>query len=143
MTPIEIALSQYGVAEYVKGDNATILNYSKEAGITGIDNEGISWCSIFMNWVFFKAGLPHSKSASARSWLNVGVEVKEPQIRDVVVLWRDSVDSWKGHVGLFVAFSEDKRFVYILGGNQGDKVCIEAFAVVRVLQYRRIENTPS
>ena len=138
MNHLQIALSQYGVSEQNVGDNPVILNYAKEAGIDGITNDEISWCSIFMNWVCFKAGLPMSKSPAARSWLNVGEQTTAPQTGDIVVLWRDSPDSWKGHVGIFINYSADKHMIFVLGGNQGNRVCIQSLSATMILQFRKL-----
>lgn len=136
MNPVELALSQYGVSEVINGDNNIILNYSKEAGIDGITNDEISWCSIFVNWVCFKCVLPRSGSPMARSWLKVGEETKKPVIGDIVVLWRGNPDGWQGHVGFFI--SENDTQVYILGGNQNNQVCILPYPKYRVLSYRKL-----
>lgn len=139
---LKIALSQYGVSERSTGDNPVILNYAKESGIDGIANDEISWCSIFINWCCFKAGLQHSGSPSARSWLNVGEETKQPETGDIVVLWREAVDSWKGHVGIYINLSEDKNMVFVLGGNQGNRVCVQTFSVNMILGFRRLIPLP-
>ncbi len=138
MNHLLLALSQYGVTEVHEGDNPVILNYAKESGMDQMPNDEMNWCSILMNWVAFKCQLPMSKSPAARSWLNVGTEVKEPMIGDVVVLWRVSPDSWQGHVGIFIRLTEDKKFIFILGGNQGNKVCIQPFPITQLLGYRRL-----
>lgn len=140
MNHVLIALSQYGVSENKTGDNPVILNYAKECGMDQMPNDEMSWCSIFMNWVAFKCGLPMSHSPAARSWLNVGVQVTDPQMGDVAVLWRVKPDSWQGHVGIFISYGADKKIVFLLGGNQGDKVWIVAFPVEQVLQFRRIHT---
>ena len=138
--PILIALTQYGVAETQKGDNPIILNYSKESGIEGIDSDETSWCAIFANWVCFKANLERSHSPAARSWLNVGTEVKEPEMGDVVVFWRGDPQGWQGHVAFFINYSADRQWVNVIGGNQGDRVCIQAMAINRILGFRRLKQ---
>ncbi len=40
----------------------------------------------------------------------------------VMVFWRESRQSGKGHVGFYVG--EDKDAYQILGGNQSDSVCL-------------------
>lgn len=138
-THLLLALSQYGISERSKGDNPIILNYAKECGIDGIVNDEISWCSIACNWVSFKCGLPMSHSPMARSWLKVGVETVNPVPGDVVVLWRESPESWKGHVGYYINYSEDKSLIFVYGGNQGNRWCIQAFSVNMILGFRKID----
>lgn len=135
---IQTALGEYGVTE-IKGPrhNARILCYMSEAGFDFIDDE-TAWCSIFVNWVCFKAGAKMSGKANARSWLNVGETVFEPRAGDIVVFWRDKQDSWKGHVGFFVAYSEDGKGVYTLGGNQNNQVNITLYPNSKLLGFTRV-----
>ncbi len=141
---IKIAASQLGIKEVPgTGSNPVIVNYAKETGISGISNDDISWCSTFVNWVCMKAGCAMSGKPDARSWLNVGIPVSNPQPGDVVVFWRDSMQSWKGHVGFFLGFNENHSKVFSLGGNQGDAVSIKTYDAAKVLGFRRVLSNVS
>lgn len=133
--PFEIALSQYGITEVSgKADNPEILKYFDEIGFDGSRlKDETAWCSAFVNWCCKKTGKPFTGKLNARSWLNIGVETLNPGLGDIVVLWRESPDSWKGHVGFFI--KQDKSFVYVLGGNQSNQVKISAYKKNRVLKY--------
>lgn len=138
MTPIELALTQYGVAEIPgREHNPEILRYFRECGFNEkwITDE-TAWCSAFMNWIMKKTGRSYTSELTARSWLNIGESTSAPILGDIVVLWRDSIDSWKGHVGLYIR-DNGSTHVYILGGNQKNKVQIRAYAKSRVLGYRK------
>ncbi|GAA0892643.1 TIGR02594 family protein [Fulvivirga kasyanovii] len=137
---INIALSQYGVKEVPgKLHNPTIINYSWETGFKGIIDDETSWCSVFMNWCALKAGLQRSKQATARSWLKVGQVIRTaPKPGDIVIFWRESPASWKGHVGIFISYSEDKKLIYCLGGNQSNMVCIAPYEASKLLGFRRL-----
>ena len=136
---IKIAASQLGVHEiHGTEDNPVIVNYARETGITGISNDEISWCSTFVNWVCMKAGFRMSGKPDARSWLNIGEKITSPKPGDIVVFWRESLQSWKGHVGFFMGYSSDGSKVFSLGGNQGDAVSIKAYDAAKVLGFRRI-----
>lgn len=136
---INIALSQYGVTEIVgKEHNPIVLNYFKEIGHTWVTTDEIAWCSAFINWVALKAKVQRSNKLTARSWLQVGTDIKEPKLNDVVVFWRSKKASWKGHVGLFISYSEDKKYIYVLGGNQSNQVNIKKYPVYRLLGFRRL-----
>lgn len=136
---INIALSQYGVTEIVgKEHNPIVLNYFKEIGHTWVSTDETAWCSAFINWVALKAKVERSHKLTARSWLQVGAEIKEPKLNDVVVFWRHKKASWKGHIGLFISFSEDKKYIYVLGGNQNNQVNIKKYPVYRLLGFRRL-----
>lgn len=134
--PILIALSQYGIKEEVGGENKEILKYFHYLGFSWVKEDETAWCAAFVNWVNKMAGLPISGKLNARSFLDIGTETTKPKIGDLVVLWRESKDSWKGHVGYYIRASNDK--VWILGGNQDNEVNIKSFPKSRVLQYRKL-----
>lgn len=137
---INIALSQYGVTETVgKNHNPTVLNYFKEIGHKWVTTDETAWCSAFVNWVALKAKMKRSGKLTARSWLRIGTEVSEPKLNDLVIFWRHKKSSWKGHVGFFIGYSEDKKYIYVLGGNQNNQVNIKKYAVYRLLGFRRLE----
>lgn len=99
------------------------------------DCRRIPWCSVFVNFALKGEGYPVTGSAMARSWLRWGVSLDTPRMGCVVVMWRGKYDDGEsGHVGFFER--EDARFVYVLGGNQGDAVSVARFPKSRVLGYR-------
>ena len=79
-----------------------------------------------------------SNNAAARSWLNVGRAIHDPEPGDVVVFWRGQMDSWTGHVGIFTGVSLDGTRIYTLGGNQSNAVTISAYPKERLLSFRRL-----
>ncbi len=136
---LKIAFNELGTEEIVGDiDNPEVLKYAKDTGIKGITSDEIPWCSTFINWVAWKAGLEYSKKANARSWLNVGQKVSVPEPGDIVVFWRESPQSWKGHVAIFLGISIDKKRVYCLGGNQGNRVSVSAYRMNTVLSFQRL-----
>ena len=136
-TFLEIALAEYGTKE-IEGSrhNMNIVNYAKESGFDWVNDDETPWCAIFMNWVAMKANLKRSNKADARSWLSAGIEVKVPDAGDIVVFWRGSPESWKGHVGIYI--NEENNLIRILGGNQSDQVNISKYNKEKVLGYRRL-----
>lgn len=138
---LEKSLEEYGVKE-VPGNrhNDRILMYAREIGEDWVRTDETSWCSIFLCWAAANSGTssPRTKKATARSWLKVGEPTKNPKVGDVVVFWRDSRNSWKGHVGIFISKRGGK--IYVLGGNQDNKVCIKSYDEDRLLGYRRMEQ---
>jgi uncharacterized protein (TIGR02594 family) len=136
---LKIAFNELGTEEIVGSEhNPEVLKYALETGIQGITSDEIAWCSTFVNWVAWKAGIQHSGKANARSWLNVGSKVSSPEPGDIVVFWRESPQSWKGHVGFFLGVSTDKKRVYCLGGNQGNRVSVSAYRMDTVLSFQRL-----
>jgi len=137
---MQIAIAELGEKEIAGSvHNQTIVEYAKESGFDWVNDDETPWCSIFVNWVAQKCDLKSTKKANARSWLLVGQKVDDaPEPGDVVIFWRDSPQSWKGHVGFFFGFSKDGSRVYCLGGNQGNQVSISAYATDTVLGFRRL-----
>ena len=138
MKAIDLALSQIGIKEIVgRKDNPKILKYFDEIGFNGKKlKDETAWCSAFVNWVCKKSKLPYTGKLTARSWLKIGRHVNQPRLGDVVVFWRESPGSWKGHVAFFIR--ETPSWVYVLGGNQNNQVKISAYPKKRLLQYRRL-----
>lgn len=138
---LRIATDELGVREIEGSEhNPRIVNYAKEAGLDWVNDDETPWCSIFMNWVATKANFQKTNSALARSWLQVGFEVDDPEPGDVVVYWREKRSGIKGHVGIFLGFSSDKSRIYTLGGNQMNAVSISAYSAKRLLGFRRISK---
>lgn len=141
MNLLKVAASQLGVQE-IEGieDNPQVVAYAKETGITGIETDEIPWCSTFINWCAKQANLPMSHKPNARSWVNIGKLIHLPKAGDVVVFWRESPTSWKGHVAIFLGFNKSGKKVICLGGNQKNAVSIMEYDAEKVLTYRRLEE---
>ncbi len=138
---LDTALAEYGITEVVgSNNNPRILQYSKEIGYSWVQGDELSWCSIFANWVAMKAGYQRSGKLDARSWLKVGTPTTTPKMGDVVVFWRVKKSDWRGHVGFFINYSQDKKYIYVLGGNQNNQVCIKPYPVYRLLGFRSITH---
>ena len=137
---IQLAVKELGEKEVPgKKNNKRIVDYAKESGFEWVNDDETPWCSIFVNWVLKKAGIKGTGKANARSWLLFGINSDQnPEPGDIVVFWRGSIDSWKGHVGFFFGFSKDGSRVYCLGGNQGNQVSISGYSVEQVLGFRSI-----
>lgn len=136
---LEIALGQYGIREIVgREHNPEVVKYFNEIGFTNIKDDETSWCSAALGWCAMKAGLSHTKSLAARSWLNWGMEVQEPQLGDVAVFWRIDPNGPQGHAGLFIRKGES--IIWVLGGNQGNSFSISPYPANQLLGYRRWEQ---
>jgi len=140
---IKIATKELGITEKQGSEhNPRILYYAQTVNLSMAEGDETPWCSIFANFVASQAKFIRSEKANARSWLNIGFEVDDPEPGDVVIYWRESKESWKGHVGFFLGFSKDQSRIYTLGGNQGNAVSVSAYKTSRLLQFRRlVKNT--
>lgn len=141
MKPIMKALGEFGVSE-ISGakHNERILKYFHEIGHNWVKADETAWCSAFVNWCCKETGYERSEQLNARSWLEVGEETENPETGDLVVFWRESPESWKGHVAFFVGFNTSKSLVYVLGGNQGDQVKISGYKVDQILSFRKLSK---
>jgi len=131
----KIALTQYGVREWSGSNhNPEVVKYFTECGFD-VKNDETSWCSAFVCWCVQKAGLQHTKSLAARSWLGWGDKIMDPEVGDIAVLWRNDPQGWQGHVGFFVR--QDGSRIWLLGGNQSNEVNIQDYQGSQLLGYRR------
>lgn len=145
LTPQDVfneAATYLGVAE-VAGDqsNPTVVDMLYAVGIRGDElTDSTAWCAAFVNHVLETLGLSSPKSALARAYLNVGVGVPISAAvpGDVVIIWRESISSWKGHVGFVHSIDLEGGTITILGGNQGNMVRLETYPLSRVLAIRRV-----
>ncbi len=105
----------------------------------------VPWCSAFMNYVAWLLRLPRSKSLRARSWLLVGeaIPVEDAEVGFDVVILRSNpaapgpeVIEAPGHVAFFGGAEGES--VWLLGGNQGDRVNLQRFSQENILGIRRI-----
>ena len=137
---MDISASQYGVHEFEGNDhNNAVIKYFKETGHHHIKKDETSWCSAYMSWCAKKAGMFYSKSLLARSWLKIGTKVIFPQPGDVVVFWREKINSWEGHVSIYLYEDKETNQIFCLGGNQDGKVCVASYPSDNVLGYRRLK----
>lgn len=130
-----IAQEEIGVTEIVGGKhNPRILDYHSTTG--RFSDDETSWCGSFVSWCLKKAGLDTlgPEGAGARNWLKYGTPLTTPKRGCIVVFWRESRTSWKGHVAFYS--HETSTHIYVLGGNQGNTVKISAYAKSRFLGYR-------
>ena len=133
-----IAMAEIGVKE-IPGVNANprIVMYLKSTSLKPDDasKDETAWCSAFVNWCVEKSGYEGTDSAWARSWLNWGsvIDNDKPITGCVAIFERDER---LGHVGFFIA--DNGSTVTILGGNQGNGVCIKDYDKKHLLGYRAI-----
>ena len=115
----------------------------------------VPWCSAFAQIPAYILRLPRSKSARARSWLEVGHAVGLGDAKpgfDVAILKRGDGDqpgpdniTAPGHVGFFAGWDREEfpsgafiTQVLVLGGNQGNRVSIVRYPQDRLLGIRRL-----
>lgn len=105
-----------------------LLYHSTTAG--GAEADETAWCSSFVNYCVEQAGLRGVGSKRARRWHDGpwGRDVTNAPRRGDIVVWRRYNTSQEGgHVAFFL--DRDETSIRVLGGNQGDRVCIQTYPV--------------
>ena len=148
-TVLKLVLKYYGLKEYVKGANGTILAWIKSFFPKAKDESEYSWCSIGLISILsedveFRTQIKEVNiDPMARSWSRLPNQVPnlaEILPGDIIVLTRGNGIS--GHVGVYVGENfNNKNQVMILGCNQGDAVSIQPFDKSRIVAIRRLTKT--
>lgn len=108
-----------------------IAGWLQKLGAWWRDDE-TPWCGTFVAAVMNDSNLPRAKHwYRAQGWLEWGVPLLGPTLGAIVVFKR----SGGGHVGIIAGIDEHGNLM-VLGGNQGNAVCIMPFARDRVIGYR-------
>ena len=111
--------------------NPLIIQFWKDIKRGGIKDDETPWCAAFVGAMLERSGIKSTRFESAKSYLNWGVQIKEPAYGCVVVFSRDG----GGHVG-FVVGKKKNGDLMVLGGNQSDAINIRSFSKERVTGYR-------
>lgn len=135
------ALYHYGTSEWAgaRRNNPLIVHWLKQILPWSWQDE-TPWCSAFMFAcaTMAKVDRPDANEApAAASWRTVGEErpLYKCDPGDIVVLYRGSKTSWQRHVGVYIR--QSKTHVYVLGGNQGNRVQISAYPIEDIDVCRR------
>ena len=118
------------------GDNPRIVEYFGWTSL-GEKPDSVPWCGAFVAFCLGKAGFLRMGTGSARAanWMDFGKPLDGPKPGCVVVLEPQAPGS-SGHVALWNRTVGDR--IFLLGGNQGNKVGVNSFALrdVRKFGYR-------
>jgi uncharacterized protein (TIGR02594 family) len=143
------ALKDMGIQEWVlegkkKVSNPTVQRYVAKA-LHKPEWKGSTistpWCAYWVNAKLEYAGITGTVDGMARSFRKWGEVIDKNDdtkwnVGDVAYMWRGrSDDGITGHVGFLVGW--DRTYFYMIGGNQGDKVCIQRFPRSKLLGVRR------
>lgn len=133
---LKIARKELGQAEKPGTDhNMRIVGYFDATHYKATADE-VPWCSAFVCWCLEHAGIRSTRSAAARSFLEWGVALDEPEIGCVVVMKPASPDAGAtGHVTFYVGKNTDGKLL-CLGGNQANRVKVSAYDRDRVAGFR-------
>lgn len=105
--------------------------YSSKVDPTQSDGFG-PWCGLFAAWCMYSAGVKAPANYfRAGDWSTWGVACTGPVEGCIVTFTR----SGGGHVGMVLGKSADGNIV-VIGGNQGNKVCVEKFPIANATAFR-------
>lgn len=125
---MKTAIGEIGVAEVAGSTRANpkILEYFKASKYWGTDDSGAknAWCGSFAAWVFQKHGYnPVNKAFRAREWKNFGTTISKPLYGALGIKSRTG----GGHVSFVLGQNKAGDKLFMLGGNQDDKVQVSQY----------------
>lgn len=130
---LKLARAELGVKEAPgKANNPKVAGYFRDAGFPGIKTDSTAWCAGFAGAMLHRAGIKPSNSLMARSYETWGVPLKDPILGCIATKKR--AGQWQGHVGFVVAANKTK--VFLLAGNQRNRVSIASFLRKEITAYR-------
>ena len=109
--------------------------------------DDLPWCTGFVSYVinksgYEKLGYPVSAKQLWNKGKKLGLEVKTPKAGDIICFWRNSPNSWQGHIGIIEKV--DSNYIYTIEGNLGKypsnvkRIKYKKDNVKRLLGYLRI-----
>lgn len=106
---------------------------------------GYPWCAAYVSWALDQAGVATMRSASSQAWKGYGIEVgignwNNVRKNDIIIF---SYGGGSGHIGFFRGYNKASRRVNILGGNQGNNLCIKSFSTAKITSIKRNWSLPS
>lgn len=118
-----------------RDQNAALSEYLSNGG-QNLDPSVTAWCAGAVNAALAESGIEGTGSLAARSFMDWGAPVDDPQQGDIAVFSRGAPGSGQGHVGFFDGYNPDGT-IRVLGGNQGDAVSIANYSPDALLGFRR------
>lgn len=134
----ELLLSKKGLHE--GKDNSELRKFLKSDGATLGDPSKLPWCGDAVETVI-AITLPQEVLPGnpylARNWGKFGQKTP-PRLGAVASFWRGKPNGTSGHVGLVAGhgIEKGKKVLYILGGNQSDRISVAPLGTDRLLATR-------
>ena len=110
--------------------------HERSISFLGINTRRTSWCGAFLAYVAkHSSRQPPANPNVAASWKDFGRPVSTYFVRagDVVVIRTGK----HFHVSLFHHFDTGRRYVYLFGGNQSNRVQLSRYLVSSIVAVRR------
>lgn len=133
---MKFARGELGVTEVPgKGINHRIAEYYESTKGAPPHDDAVPWCAAFACWCLEQAGIESPRSRAARSFMKWGMPLPELRFGALVVFSADNRGPGAGHVA-FVAGKRDTKTIWVLGGNQANRVSYQARPLENLLGYR-------
>ncbi len=125
---MDTALGEVGVAEHAGMHNANprILEYFQASRYWGTDDTSAenAWCGSFVAWVMQQHGYAPVRAAfRARAWSAFGKRIATPVYGAIGIKSRTG----GGHVSFVMGRNEGSDRLFMLGGNQGNRVRVSNY----------------
>lgn len=120
---MKVASKETGVKEVPgTGMSDRIAQYYRATRGAVPKDDAVPWCAAFACWCLEQAGYTSTRSKRARDFLEYGNMLLQPRYGCLIVFSRaSSSNPLAGHVGFYAGPADDGK-VWVLGGNQGNKV---------------------
>lgn len=141
---VSAGLQYLGVKEFpgVK-NNPIIMDWARGLGLSSIyKNDSLAWCGLAISHLLRITGKPmldvkgdkynYLRALYYQNW-GYEVAIDDIQLGDLVGLIREG----GGHIGIAIAWSKDKKTIFLMGGNQSDSFNISEFKTERIEFARR------
>jgi uncharacterized protein (TIGR02594 family) len=116
---IKKAKTYIGLAEGPgAADNPKVVAFYAKAGHPEIKHDSVPWCAAFVGGVLADCNMKGTGTLWALDYAKHGTKLSKPAVGAIATKKRNG----GGHVFFVVGW--DATYVWGLGGNQGDKVCI-------------------
>ena len=122
---VKNALKEVGVKEIIGGKhNPRVLEYHATTSGKYKDDE-TAWCGSANNFIILESGFGATVPLPerAKSWQEFGQGIKEPVVGAIAIKSRKG----GGHVGIVLAV--EGKYLYLLGGNQGNEYNIRKYLI--------------
>ena len=130
------ARREIGVLEYPgKRNNVRVLQYHQATRLRATSDE-TAWCAAFVCWALEEEGVVSTRSAAARSYRTYGRPSELVPGAIVYFLPTDPDAASPGHVAFVDRVDETLGIVWVVGGNQGNKVSSAARRIADVAACR-------
>jgi uncharacterized protein (TIGR02594 family) len=121
--------------------NPVIMSFWRYVDYKPPEGDETAYCSAAMCAWHEECGIPGTRQPNARSWERWGQKLAKPKPGCVAVEWRESPDSWKGHVTLYLGPGSKPGTYMALGANQEDSktgvdITIQERSIAKVIAFR-------